>query len=92
MSLRGTLWVGFLWGFLFGIAGLWLLAMLSLMVPVIETITTPLFWPGRWMGSMVQRDGSVGNLGVAFLFVMNGALYGVVGVGVWKLIRSFPAK
>jgi hypothetical protein len=92
MKIRGTLWVGFLWGFLFGIVGLWILAMLSLMVPVIETITTPLFWPGRWMASMVQRDGSVGTLGVAFLFVMNGALYGVVGAGVQWLIQMARSK
>jgi hypothetical protein len=87
VHIRGTPWAGFLWGFLFGIVGLWILAMLSLMVPFIETIVAPLFWPGRWMASILQSDGSMGSSGVIGLFALNGVLYGVVGVGVQTAVR-----
>lgn len=76
-----------LWGFLFGTIGLYALAMLSLMMPFIEMLASPLMYPGRWLGSFINgSDGSTGE--VLLLTLFNGILYAVLFV----LIRIIAKK
>lgn len=62
------------YGFVFGTIGLYLLAMLSLMHPIIEFLASPLMYPGRLLGSVIGGpDGSTGE--VMLLLLFNGLLY-----------------
>jgi hypothetical protein len=61
-------------GFFFGTIGLYILAFLSLMLPIFELITAPLTYPGRWLGGFINgADGS--TMEVAILTLFNGILY-----------------
>jgi|GEM_PF-2976070 len=92
MRFRSSLWFGFTIGFLFGVLGLWILSMLSLALPVVELLSQPLFALGRSLSAAIATDGSMGNLGVAFLTIVNGVFYGLIGVliqwGVRRLCRA----
>ena len=76
------LWFGFLIGFLFGIVGIWILAMLSLMFIPIELFTQPLFTPGKWVASLLMQDGSVTTAQTVLLFLVNGVFYGLMGMAI----------
>lgn len=68
-------------GFLFGTAGMYLLAMLSLMFQPVEVLTGFLFAPGRFISAtFVGSEGS--NAAVVLLTLFNGALY----AGVFALL------
>lgn len=86
MARRG-LWFGFLLGFLFGIPGLWLLSLLSLLFQWAEAAFRPLFEPARALAAWMVRDGSANNLEVLVLFLFNGVLYGLVGMGIQWVVR-----
>lgn len=87
MRLSSSPWFGFILGVLFGTAGMWILAMLSLVFQPIELLTGPLFAPGRWLSAQTAgADGSMGNLGVALLMGANGLLYGIVGFALHRLL------
>lgn len=89
MRLSSSPWSGFILGVLFGTAGMWILAMLSLVLQPVELLTAPLFWPGRWLSSLTAGDdGSMGNLGVALLMGANGLLYGGVGALLHVMIKK----
>jgi len=76
-----------LWGFLFGTIGLYALAMLSLMTPVIEFLVMPLMYPGRWLSSIIA--GSQGSTAdVIALTLFNGILYAFLFI----LIRIITKK
>jgi hypothetical protein len=74
----------FLWGFLFGTLGLWALAALSLGVPFVETVTAPLFLPGRTLAKVFffNNGSSLGDLGVSILTLLSGLFYGIVFLAV----------
>jgi hypothetical protein len=82
MHVRETLWFGFLLGFLFGVIGIWILAVASLfmMLGPLETVSQLLFAPGRWLSEQMMSDSSVGTSGTLLLFGFNGVLYGVIGM------------
>ncbi|MBL8158075.1 hypothetical protein JNK62_00865 [bacterium] len=62
------------YGFLFGTIGLYVVAMLSLMHPILELLVSPLMYPGRALGSLIGgADGSTGEVIILTLF--NGLLY-----------------
>jgi prepilin signal peptidase PulO-like enzyme (type II secretory pathway) len=66
-------------GFFFGTVGLYLLAMVSLMTPILEFLVSPLFFPGRWLGGQIGgADGSTGE--VILLTLFNGILYALLFV------------
>ena len=81
------LWIGFLVGFLLGTIGLWVLALVSLALPPVEALSAPLFAPGRFAASLLQSGGSLGDGGVAVLFLGNGLLYGLLGLGAQAVLR-----
>lgn len=67
------------YGFLFGTVGLYALAMLSLLHPMIELLASPLLYPGRVLGSLIGGpDGSTGEALLLALF--NGCLYALLFV------------
>lgn len=71
--MRKTIKYGTL-GFLFGTIGLYILAALSLVHPLIELVVSPLMYPGRWLGGFIGgADGS--TLEVIILTLFNGLLY-----------------
>ncbi len=89
MRIRGTLWFGFILGFLFGTIGIWVLAMLSLALPPVEMVSSLFFLPGMWLAQFLEHDGSLGSGGVTMLMLFNGALYGLLGSGIqWSIRRT----
>jgi hypothetical protein len=77
-----------LWGFAFGTVGLYLLAFLALMAAPIETITSPLMWPGRTVAeALMGAEGS--SLEVALLTFLNGIFYAALFVLIG---RAYPAR
>ncbi len=87
MTRRG-LWFGFGLGFLFGVFGIWIFAALSLIFQPVEVITAPLFWAGRFVAGFIEQNGSVGTLGTAFLFTVNGLVYGLAGMLLQLALRK----
>lgn len=76
-----------LWGFLFGTFGLYALAALSLMSPIIEMIVVPFLYPGRWLAEIIAgSEGTTGDVIVLALF--NGILYALL----FMLIRVIAKK
>lgn len=76
----------FIWGFIFGAVGLYLLAMLALITPIFETIGNLLFFPGRYLAEQfVGAEG--GNMAVILLSLFNGLLYGVIFIVLAWLMR-----
>jgi hypothetical protein len=75
---------GFVIGFLFGIIGMWILALLALMLPFFEIIGSVLFAPGRWLAA-VTAGSNAGTLAVILLMLANGVLYGLIGMGIQAL-------
>ena len=74
-------------GFFFGTIGLYVLAMVSLMTPILEFLVAPLVYPGRWLGGYIGgADGS--TLEVVLLTLFNGILYAFLFV----LIRVIAKK
>jgi hypothetical protein len=74
-------------GFLFGTVGMYILAAGSLFSPVIESITGPLFWPGRMLASLIVGN-TASDLAVGFLSLANGAFYGLVFIGIGRLFHK----
>jgi len=67
------------WGFLFGAIGLYALAALSLISPILEKMAAPFLYPGRWLSLLVAgTDGSV--VEVILLTLFNGILYAAIFV------------
>lgn len=74
------------WGFFFGTAGLYMLAGLSLVSTIFETVAKPLLYPGRFAAAIFAgADGSgvevtallfFSGIFYALLFVVIGALFG----------------
>jgi hypothetical protein len=64
MPFRQSIWFGFVLGALFGTVGLWILAMLSLVLQPVELLAGPLFSFGRWLAGFLAPDGSMGNGGL----------------------------
>ena len=85
--MRTFPWKGALIGFLFGVAGIWILAMLSLALAPLEYLTAPFFLPGRFFASLLIRDGSGSSLESALLFLLSGLFYALVGAGIQLLAR-----
>jgi hypothetical protein len=80
MRIRDTLWFGFLVGALPGPIVLWLLAALSLIFPVVEIITQPIFALTRWTAGLLAPSGSADDGTVALLWVINGLATGLMGM------------
>ena len=77
----------FIWGFIFGALGLYILAVLALILPAAETLGDLLFFPGRYLAE--QFAGAEGsNTEVALLSIFNGVLYGVIFTILTLLMRS----
>jgi hypothetical protein len=80
-------WKGASSGFLFGTLGLWLFALLALITSFFELVGEVFFAPGRLL--VTQLFGSSATTPqVLFLFLVNGILYALIGVGVQYLWRK----
>lgn len=77
---------GFWIGFAFGTIGLFALALLRLLFPVIEFLTIPFFWPGRFFAAALT-DGSGSMFMVVVLYMLTGMLYGLCGSGIQEYKR-----
>lgn len=86
--MRRHLLYGFLPGFAFGVAGMWILAALSLVFQPIEMVSGPLFWFGRWLATFIEHEGSVGTAGTVLLFAANGVLYGLIGMAIHATVTA----
>lgn len=81
----------FLLGFLFGTAGLYVLSALSLVFSVVEKVSTPLMWPGRYAAELFAgTEGS--DFEVVILIIGNGVLYGLAFLLLAKLFRKKAAN
>lgn len=78
-------------GFLFGTLGMFILAMLSLVLQPVEWATAILFAPGRFMSAQFAGpDGS--NLEVALLTLFNGVFYAAFFLLVRWIISLIRAR
>ncbi len=74
-------------GFLFGVVGLYVFAMLSLLSPFLEAAAAPFFYPAQKFALLIAgTSGSTAD--VITLTLFNGALYGMLFV----LIRVITKK
>lgn len=89
MRLLHTYKKGLIGGFLFGTIGVLLIAMFSMMSPLIETVATPFLWPGRFMAAYAAGSGqSLSSWMVAMLYIFTGAFYAIVGIVVQMILRT----
>ncbi len=70
---------GLISGFLFGTIGIFLLALLSLMFPLMEMLTAPLLLPGKFFASMLAGSSATTPM-VLFLYLLTGVFYAVIGL------------
>lgn len=80
-------WRGTLIGFLFGTIGLWLLALLGLMLRVFELLGALFLAPGRWLASLVAGESASTGTVVA-LFLAVGVFYAAIGAVVELAYRK----
>jgi hypothetical protein len=80
-------WKGFAIGYAFGVVGLWLLALLALMLPFFETIGNVLFYPGRALAAEIA-GANASTAEVILLMLINGALYGLIGAAIEYAYRK----
>lgn len=92
MRTRDTLWFGFLLGALLGPLVLWILAILSLMLPAVEALAQPIFAFSRMLGGLLAPSGSAGDGTVAVLWIIHGVLFGIVGVIVQWVRRGLRQR
>jgi len=78
---------GFLIGFAFGTIGLFALALLRLLSPIIAWPTAPFFWPGHFF-AMLLTDGSTSTFMVIVLYILTGSFYGLIGSWVQGMTRG----
>ena len=96
MKALWSLWQGFTGGFVFGTFGILALALLAMMVPFIEMVTMPCFWPGRMLAA--ELVGTVPRISfgmVIFLYICTGCFYGFLGVVCqlfFRLLRRLLPK
>jgi len=77
-----------IWGFIFGTAGLYILAILSLAIPFVENAASFLFGPGRFLAEkFAGTEGS--NVEVLLLTLANGVIYSLIFLGAYRLMRLF---
>lgn len=69
------------WGFFFGTVGLYVLAMLSMVSSITETLVAPLMWPGRLLASLIANPDAT-SLEVSVLTLGNGIFYAIVFIFV----------
>jgi hypothetical protein len=69
---------GFWIGFAFGTIGLFAVALLRLLFPIIELLTEPLLWPSQFFADLLT-DGSASTWMVMFLYLLTGTFYGLCG-------------
>lgn len=82
---------GFAAGFLFGTVGVFVLALLSLMHPLFETVAGPFLLPGRMLAAAIAGT-SASSWTVAGLYLFTGLLYGCAGVIVQYAVRAARAN
>lgn len=88
MQFLRTYRVGLVAGFLFGTVGVFLLALLALWSSAVETMISPFLWPGRWMASVIARDGMLSSWTVTLLYLLSGAFYAIAGLFVqWIVLK-----
>lgn len=69
----------FLWGFIFGTVGLYILVLFALALPTIESFTHILTIPGRTVAEkFIGPEGN--NIEVLLLTIFNGIVYGILFV------------
>jgi|GEM_PF-5885051 len=79
---------GLIGGFLFGTIGILLVAMFSMLSPLIETVAMPLLWPGRFMAAYVTESGqSMSSWMVAVLYIFTGIFYAIIGMILQMILR-----
>lgn len=82
---------GFWIGFACGTIGLFALALLRLLFPIITIVTVPFFWPSQFF-AVLFSDGSPSIFVVIFLYLVTGTFYGVIGSEIqeWRRITHRP--
>jgi len=79
---------GLIAGFLFGTVGIFLLALLSLMFPLMELIASPFLLPGKMFAAALTGP-SASTVMVLFLYFCTGIFYALIGLAVqvvWRMI------
>lgn len=76
-----------IWGFVFGIVGMYVLAMLSLIFAPIEAASGFLFAPGRYLSERFAGPGA-SNSEVVLLTLANGIFYAIIFYLISKLWRK----
>ncbi len=79
---------GIIGGFAFGTLGLLLIAMLSLMSPVIEFVVQPLLWPGRQLAELLRSGDSMSTGMVFLLYLLTGILYALIGLAIQFIVQN----
>jgi hypothetical protein len=79
---------GLIWGFLFGTVGIFLIALLSLMTPIVEIISMPFLMPGRYFSSLITGGSDASDIQVALLYLCTGIFYAIVGMFIQEIIRA----
>lgn len=79
--------IGLVAGFLFGTVGIFALALLSLMHPLLEAVSAPFLLPGRAVAGFVAGP-SASSWTVTGLYLLTGLFYAAVGALVQFAVRA----
>lgn len=72
---------GLIGGFLFGTVGIFLIALLSLMLPIVELLATPFLLPGKFFAAVLAGP-SASTPMVLFLYLCVGIFYALLGLAI----------